>query len=262
MIGLLPNVVAKERDPAVADKVTTMGRKRRLPVQLYSVIVLTCRRRASLAVRRVPSSGFEAWKQLCREFEPWVFVATPVDAPGPIAANEDRQSGAGQFNRLSGDRTSENVRPGSVAKVVVRDEEFAHQPDLQSGRSMTMCNLACDETAELVKAGQTRAVSGVVERADLSPRGKGGGGKKSQDKSKGVKTAKPKECFCCVTSSHSKSEYKNLSAAVEQKFVQRVRTSRHANVEVDSESDERRCSRWSGMASPAHGLDVVLLPWR
>ena len=32
MIGLLRNVVAKERDPAVADKVTMMGRKRRLPI--------------------------------------------------------------------------------------------------------------------------------------------------------------------------------------------------------------------------------------
>ena len=64
----------------------------------------------------------------------------------------------------------------------------------------------CDETTELTKAGQTRAISGVVERADLSPRGKGEGWKKSQDGGKGVETAKPKECFCCVTSSHSKSE--------------------------------------------------------
>ena len=44
-----------------------------------------------------------------------------------------------------------------------------------------MCNFACDETTELIKAGQTKEVSGVVERAGLSPRGKGEGGKKSQD---------------------------------------------------------------------------------
>ena len=72
MIGLLRHVVAKEVDPAVADKVIMMGRKRRLSRQLYFVIALTCRRRVSLAVRRVFSFGFEAWKQLCREFEPWV----------------------------------------------------------------------------------------------------------------------------------------------------------------------------------------------
>ena len=71
MIGLLRNVVAKERDPAVADKASMMGRKRRLPIQLHYVIALTCRRRVSLAVRRAFSFGFEAWKQLCREFEPW-----------------------------------------------------------------------------------------------------------------------------------------------------------------------------------------------
>ena len=57
----------------------------------------------------------------------------------------------------------------------------------------------------------------------------------SQDRGKGVKTAKPKECFCCVTSSHSKSDYKNLSAAVRQKFAQRGRTNRHASEKVDSE---------------------------
>ena len=61
------------------------------------------------------------------------------------------------------------------------------------------CDLACDEIAE-----------GAADRADLSPRGNGEGGKKSQDGSKSVKTAKSKESFCCVTSSHSKSEYKNL----------------------------------------------------
>ena len=101
----------------------------------------------------------------------------------------------------------------------LRDGELTHRPDLQPGSPTTMCNLACDETTELIKAGQTRAVSGVVEHADLSPRSKGEGGKKSQDESKGVKIAKPKERFCCVTSSHSKSEYKNLSAAVKQKFA-------------------------------------------
>ena len=47
-----------------------------------------------------------------------------------------------------------------------------------------MCNLARDETTKLIKAGQTRAVSEVVERTDLSPRGKGEGGKKSQDGAK------------------------------------------------------------------------------
>ena len=91
-----------------------------------------------------------------------------------------------------------------------------------------MCDLACDEIAE-----HFRAVSEVVECTDLSPRGNAEGGKKSQDGSKGVKTAKPKECFCCVTPNHSKSEYKNLSAAVKQRFAQRGRANRHASEEVN-----------------------------
>ena len=52
VIGLLRIVVAKERDPAVA-----------LPIQLYFVIALTCRRRVSLAVRRVFCFGFERFRR-------------------------------------------------------------------------------------------------------------------------------------------------------------------------------------------------------
>ena len=128
--------------------------------------------------------------------------------------------------------------------------------DLQSGSPVTRCNLARDEATKLIKAGQTRAVSEVVERTDLSPRDKGEGGKKSQDGGKGVKTAKPKECFCCVTSSHNKSEYKNLSAAVKRKFAQRGKANRHASEEVDSESDERQWIRGTSMARAAHKLDA------
>ena len=96
--GLLRNVVAKERDPAVVDKVAIMGRKRRLPIQLYNVIALTCRRRVSLAVRRVFSFGFEAWKQLCREFEPWVSCSRfqwMLQAPLPSTRQTVR---CGKFN--------------------------------------------------------------------------------------------------------------------------------------------------------------------
>ena len=50
--GLLRNVEAKERDPAVADRVNMVDRKRRFQIQLYYVIALTCRRRVSLLVVR------------------------------------------------------------------------------------------------------------------------------------------------------------------------------------------------------------------
>ena len=181
MIGLLRNVVAKKRDPAVADKVTMMGRKRRLPIQLYYVIALTCRRRVSLAVRRVFSFGFEAWTQLCREFEHWVSsrFQLKLQAPLPFTRTD---SSVREIQRLPGDRTSENVEVAVLQRNLC-DGELGHQSDLQSGSPTMMCDLARDEITEHV-----RAVPGVAERADLSPRGKGGGGKKSQDESKGVKT--------------------------------------------------------------------------
>ena len=65
--GLLRNVIAKERDLAVADRVNMMDWKRRLQRQLYYVIALAYRRRVSLVERRVFSSGVEAWKHSCAE---------------------------------------------------------------------------------------------------------------------------------------------------------------------------------------------------
>ena len=47
--GLLRNVVAKERDPAVADRVNMMDRKRRLQIQLDHVTTITSEN-AELAV--------------------------------------------------------------------------------------------------------------------------------------------------------------------------------------------------------------------
>ena len=149
--GLLRNVVAKERDPAVADKATMMGMQRRLPIQLYHVIDLTCRRKVSLAVRRVFSFGFEAWKQLCREFECWVSSRFQWMLQAPLPSTRT-DSPVLEIQRLSGDRTSENVELAVLQRYLCNGE-LAHRPDLQSGSPTTMCNLACDETTELIRAG-------------------------------------------------------------------------------------------------------------
>ena len=49
VIGLWRNVGGNGERSWVADKVSMMGRKRRLPIQLYYVIAVTCRTRVSLA---------------------------------------------------------------------------------------------------------------------------------------------------------------------------------------------------------------------
>ena len=99
-IGLLRDVVAKERDPAVADKAATMGRKRRLPIQLYYVIAVTCRRRVSLAVRRVFQFRVRGMETAVQRVGALGFVAISVDAPGTTAVNENRQSGAGKSTAI------------------------------------------------------------------------------------------------------------------------------------------------------------------
>ena len=142
------------------------------------------------------------------------------------------------IQQQSGDRTSENVELAVLQKCLC-DGEFTH----------------CDEMTEHIRAGQTRAVSGVAERADLSPRRKVGGGKKSQDKGKGVMTVKPKERLRCVTSSKSKSEFKYFSAEVCPTWQNKSVRQR----EVDSGSGKRRCSGGTGMASLVHRLDVCFL---
>ena len=202
--GLLRNVAAKERDPAVADRVNMMDKKRRLQIQLYHVITVTCRRRVPLVVRRVFSSGLEAWKQLCRVFEPGFRRDFSGCSRHPLPSTRTVSS-VREDQRQSGIRTSENAEL-AVLQSYLCNGEPALQPGLQSESPTRMCDLACDEIAKHI-----RAASEVVECTDLSPRGRSEGGKMSQDRGKGVKTAKPKECFCCVTSSHNKNEYKKTS---------------------------------------------------
>ena len=58
-------------DPVVVDNTSMTEVERRLSIQLFYVLALTCRGKALQVVRRVfEGFGFEAWKQLCREFEP------------------------------------------------------------------------------------------------------------------------------------------------------------------------------------------------
>ena len=54
-------------DPVVVDNTSMTEVERRLSIQLFYVLALTCRGKAL----RVPEGfRFEAWKQLCRDFEP------------------------------------------------------------------------------------------------------------------------------------------------------------------------------------------------
>ena len=77
---------------------------------------------------------------------------------------------------------------------------------------------------------------------DLSPLGKGKGGKKGKGKGKGDKAEKLRACFYCGKTGHTKSECRNYSAALKQKAVQPDRAGRYAGVEVDPETGKRKPS--------------------
>ena len=107
-------------------------------------------------MRRVFSFGFEAWKQPCRGFEPWVSSRFQWMLQAPLPSTRT-DSPVRETQQQTGNRSSENVEVAVLQKCL-RDGELTHRPDLQPGSPTTKCNLACDETTDLTKAGQTRVV--------------------------------------------------------------------------------------------------------
>ena len=119
------------------------------------------------------------------------------------------------------------------------DGELARRLNLQSAR-LTMYDLARKEAINYLRAKQTWTASGSSDPMDLSPLGKGKGGKKGKGKGKSDKSAKPKECFHCAKPGHNKNECRNFSAALGKKSVQPDKTGRYAGVEVDPETGKRK----------------------
>ena len=63
--SLLQRVETNAEDPIITDTTTMTRAERRLSIQLYCVLALTCRKRALQVVQQVPRGyGFEAWRQL------------------------------------------------------------------------------------------------------------------------------------------------------------------------------------------------------
>ena len=169
---VLPNVVTKERDPAVADRVKMKDRE----MNTDTTVLRNCsglQKKSIPGGRRVFTSGLEAWKQLCRVFVPWVSSRFQWMQQAPLLSTRS-DSSVREHQLPSGIRTSENAEL-AVLQSYLCNGEPTRQPDLQSGSPTMMCDLACDEIAE-----HTRAASEVV----WSVRGNGEGGKKSQDGTK------------------------------------------------------------------------------
>ena len=141
--------------------------------------------------------GFEAWKQLCKEFEPRLpsrfqgmlqAILSPTTTDDHVQTIYQWESRVKIFEEQSGDNVAENI------KVAVPQTYLTRHLNLQSGR-LTTYELARKEAINFLRAKQTWMATGTADPMDLSPLGKGKGGKKGKSEGKGDKTTKPKECF-------------------------------------------------------------------
>ena len=109
-------------------------------------------------------------------------------------------------------KVSENIKLAVLQKYLCDGEHL----NLQSSRLTTY-----DKEAMIyLRAKQTWTAPGGSDPMDLSPLGKGKGGKKGEGNDKGDKSVKPKECFYCGKPGHNKNECRNFSAALRKKSVQ------------------------------------------
>ena len=159
---LLQQVEAKVEDPSVVDNSSMTEGERRLSVQLFYVLALTCRGKSLQVVRRVPEGfGFEAWKQLCREFEPRLpsrfqgmlqALLSPTRTDDPVQTIYQWESRVKVYEEQSGDQVSENIKLAVLQKYLC-DGELARHLNLQSGRLSTY-ELARKEAINYLRAKQ------------------------------------------------------------------------------------------------------------
>ena len=123
---LLQQAETNVEDTVVVDNTTMTDGERRLSTQLFYVLALTCRGKALQVVRRVPEGfGFEAWKQLCRDFEPRLpsgfqemlqALLSPTRMDDPVQTIYQSESRVKVDEEHSGDRVSENIKIAVLQK--------------------------------------------------------------------------------------------------------------------------------------------------
>ena len=143
---LLRQVESNVEDPVVVDNTSMTEGKRRLSIQLFYVLALAFRGEALQVVRRVPEGfGFEAWKQLCREFEPRLpsrcqgmlqALLAPTRVDDPVQTICQWKSSVKVYEEQSGDKVSENIKLAVLQKYLC-DGELARHLDLQSSHLTT-----------------------------------------------------------------------------------------------------------------------------
>ena len=190
-------------DPAVVDNTTMTDGERRLSVQLFYVLALTCRGKSLQVVRRVPEGfGFEAWKQLCKEIEPRLRsrfqgilqpILSTATTDDPVQAIYQWESRVKVYEEQSGDNVAENINLAVLQKYLC-DGELARHLNLQSVR-LTTYELARKEAINNLRAKQTWMATGITCH-------RSGRGRVARKAAKGV--------LLLGKQGHSKSECRNL----------------------------------------------------
>ena len=162
-------------------------------------------------VQQVPRGyGFEAWRQLCRKFEPH----PPVRSRGMLQVLLSLTKSA-ELKWL--------VRQWRNRGKVCEEQSGDEVSDRQSARPTTREH-ARQETAELVRARQACAVSGNANPTDLVLSGS----------REGDESARPKEYFSWKKPGHSKGEYRYLLAVREKRLVQQDRADRRTGKDPET----------------------------
>ena len=232
---LLQRVETNVEDPIIADNTTLTGAERRLSIQLYCVLVLTCRKRALEVVLQVPRGyGFEAWRQLCRKFG-----QHPPERPRGMLQALLSSTKSAELKRL--------VRQWRNTGKVCKEVGQRGVCDRQSARPTTR-DRARQETAEFFRARQACAVSGNANATDLV----------SSGSREGDESAKPKEYFSWRKPGHSKGEYRYFSAAREKRLVQRDKANRRTGEDPEMGKTEFLGERGTSVLSIIPERDVCL----
>ena len=138
-------------------------------------------------------------------------LLAPTRVDDPVQTIYQWKSRVNVYEEQSGDKVSENIKL-AVLHMYLCDGELARHLNLEPSR-LTTYDLARKEAINYLRAKQTWTAPRGSDPMDLSPLGKGEGGKKVKGKGKSDKSVKPKECFYCGKPGHNKNECRNFSAA-------------------------------------------------
>ena len=227
---MLQQVETSVDDPIITDNTVMTRAEKRRSAQAYCVLVLTCRGKALQVVQRVPRGfGFDAWKQLCEEFEPRKSQGTCQALLSSAKSDESLQKVRQQESGLK-----------------VREEQPG---DEQPGRRIAW-DLSHQEVTGCLRASRMCKTSGSTDPTDLVPFG--------EEEDDG--SMKLKEHVGWWEAELIENERRDFPPGPEKK-CDRYRIGKCAAVEEDPESSPTELSgeRGTGVLSHAAEQDACLL---